>query len=125
LYAPTEAVNIVTGNDWFMNIDTFTSLKLLMKDLECGTDNSLSSVNEVKAKCQQALQLIDDLRYKHHSAHVQLATRQAIQYINKGLYEIEAYLAAYDPATKTSTVTIKDICSPVHAGLETILNLNY
>jgi hypothetical protein len=108
-----------------MNSETFISLKLLMKNLECGTEDSLSAVNEVKSQCQTALQLIDDLRFHNNSAHVQLATRQAIQYIKKALYEIDAYVAAYDPLTKSSTVTIKDICSPVHAGLEIILNLNY
>jgi hypothetical protein len=108
-----------------MNIDTFTSLKLLMEHLECGAEDSLTAVNEIQNKCQEALQLIDELRFKNNSAHVQLATRQAIQYINKALYEIEAYAAAYNPVTKSSTVNIKDICSPLHAGLEIILNLNY
>jgi hypothetical protein len=108
-----------------MNRETFTSLKALMKTLECGTDDSLSAVNEVKNQCQEALQLIDELRFKDNSAHVQLATKQAIQYINKALFEIDAYVTAYNRVSKSSTVNIKDICSPVHAGLEIILNLNY
>jgi hypothetical protein len=108
-----------------MNKETFTSLKLLLKNLECEADDSLPGVNEVKSQCQKALQLIDDLRFNNNSAHVQLATRQAIQYINKALYEIDAYVTAYNPVTKSSPVNIKDICSPVHAGLEIILNLNY
>lgn len=108
-----------------MNRDTFTSLTVLMKNLECGENDSLSAVNELKSQCQEALDLIDDLSFHNNSAHVQLATKQAVQYINKALFEIDAYLAAYNPVTKTSTVNIKDICSPVHAGLEIILNLNY
>jgi hypothetical protein len=108
-----------------MNLDTFASLKLLMQNLECGTDDSLLAVNEIRNKCQEALQLVDDLRFKSNSAHVQLATRQSIQYINKALSEIDAYFVAYNPLTKSSTVNIKDICSPAQAGLEIILNLDY
>ena len=108
-----------------MNREAFTSLKLIMEYLEGEANNNLAAVKEIQHKCQEALNLIEDLRFKNNSPHVQLATKQSIQYINKALFEIEAYSAAYNPATKTSTVNIKDICSPVHAGLEIILNLDY
>lgn len=96
-----------------------------MQNLECEPGNSLTAVQELKTKCQEALQLIDDLRFKNNSDHVLLATKQAIQYINKALFEIDAYVAGYNPVVKSSTVSMRDICSPVHAGLEIILNLNY
>ena len=108
-----------------MNFDTFTALKAIMKNLECEKEISIEAVQELQNQCQEALQLIQDLRFKNNSAHVKLATKQAVQYINKALFEIKAYNASYNPATKTSQVSLKDICSPVHAGMEIILNLNY
>jgi hypothetical protein len=108
-----------------MNIDNFASLKILKENLEREADDSLQGVKEIKQKCLEAVKLIDDLRFKNNSAHVQLATRHALQYINKALFKIEAYFVAYSPVTKTSTVNINDICSPAQSGLEIILNLNY
>lgn len=108
-----------------MNIDNFASLKSLKESLECESNNNLAGMEEIKKKCLEAIQLIDDLRFKNNSAHVQLATRQALQYLNKALFQLETYKASYNPATETSVVSVKDICSPAHAGLEVILNLNY
>ena len=108
-----------------MNIDTFASLKQLKDNLACEQVNSLAAMNEVKIKCREAVRLIDGLRFKNNSAHVQLATKHALQYLTKALFETEAYLAAYDAVSRSSTVNIKDICRPAHAGLEIILNLNY
>jgi hypothetical protein len=113
-----------------MNKETFAALKELMDNLEGEAnnneaDNNIAAVKEIKQKCLEALNLIEDLRFKNNSPHVQLATKQSTQYINKALFEIEAYFAAYDPVSKSSTVSIKDIFSPVHAGLEIILNLDY
>lgn len=108
-----------------MNTDTFAFLRQLKDNLEGRQDISLAAINEIKYQCQQALHLIDNLRFQNNSAHVQLATKQAIQYIEKALYEIDAFAAAYNPRTKSSTVNIKDISSPALAGLEIILNLNY
>lgn len=108
-----------------MNIDHFASLKSLKESLECEPGNNLAAMGEIKRKCLEAIQLIDELRFKNNSAHVQLATRQALQYLDKALIQLEAYTASYNPATESSAVSVKDICSPAHAGLEVILNLNY
>ena len=108
-----------------MNLDNFASLKSLKDSLECEPNNNLAAMEEIKNKCLEAIQLIDDLRFKNNSAHVQLATKQALQYLNKALIQLETYTRSYNPATGSSVVSVKDICSPAHAGLEVILNLNY
>ncbi len=108
-----------------MNNETFISLKLLLESIERGPNDIPLLVNELKLKCEEGLQLIDDLRFSNNSPHVQLATRQSVQYINKALLEIESYLSSYNSNTKKSNVSLQDINSPIHAGLEIILNLNY
>lgn len=108
-----------------MNMNNFAALKSLKESLECEPNNNLVDMAEIKHKCLEAIHLIDDLRFKNNSAHVQLATKQALQYLNKALIQLEAYTRSYNPVTERSVVSVKDVCSPAHAGLEVILNLDY
>lgn len=107
-----------------MNIETFASLKALMNNLECKSEEASPAVSEIKITCQEALHLIDTLRFQNESEHIQLAMKQAYQYINKALYEIETYSNSYNPFINNSKMNIMDICGPAHASLEIILNLN-
>jgi hypothetical protein len=108
-----------------MNIDTFASLKVMMDTLECEAADEKEALSLLHAQCLEILQLVDQLRFSNNSAHVQLATRQALQYLNKGISEIDLKKRAFHLPKKSGKVDLRDICGPVHAGLEIILNLNY
>jgi hypothetical protein len=106
-----------------MNTDTFSSLKEIMTNLECDAHDNPQAVYEIKNQCERVLDLIQHLQFTDNSAHVQLATKHALQYIQRALLEAEAY------ATGTTFINGKgnlmDICGPAHASLEIILNLDY
>ena len=108
-----------------MNVDIFTNLKAIKGNLECEQEESPKAAEDLKIKCLEALRLINDLRFRDNSPHVQLATRHANQYLQKALSEIDAFSVSYNPLTRRSNVLLKDVCAPAHAGLEIILNLNY
>jgi hypothetical protein len=108
-----------------MNVDVFTNLKAIKNNLECEQEESPRAAEDIKSKCLEALHLIDDLRFRDNSPHIQLATRHAIQYLQKALAEIDSFSGSYNPVTRQSNVFLKDVCAPAHAGLEIILNLNY
>jgi hypothetical protein len=108
-----------------MNIDIFKHLKSIKNTLECEKEESLKAADDLRSKCLEALQLIDELRFRDNSPHIQLATRHAIQYLQKALAEIDAFTASYNSASRGRLGNFKDICAPAHAGLEIILNLNY
>ncbi|QHL88959.1 hypothetical protein GU926_16595 [Nibribacter ruber] len=107
-----------------MNIDTFASLKVLMENLECEATNEKEALHELQTQCNEILHLIKTLQFTNNSAHVQLATKQALEYIYKALSEIDTKRVAVQ-AGQNGTVDLHDICGPAHASLEIILNLNY
>lgn len=97
----------------------------MMDNLECEAIDEKEALTELQAQCQEILQLVDQLRFSNNSAHVQLATRQALQYLNRGMSEIDQKKQAFQLAKKSEKIDLSDICGPLHAGLEIILNLNY
>ncbi|WP_157600685.1 hypothetical protein [Rufibacter sp. DG15C] len=108
-----------------MNIDTFASLKVLMENLECEATDEQKALHELQKQCNEILYLIKNLQFNHNSAHVQLATKQALQYIYRALSEIDTKRVAHARVKPKAKVDLQDICGPAHASLEIILNLNY
>ncbi|WP_345164736.1 hypothetical protein [Nibribacter koreensis] len=108
-----------------MNIDTFASLKVLMDNLECEATDEQKALHELQKQCNEILFLIKNLQFNNDSAHVQLATRQALQYIHRAISEIDTKRIENTPVGPNSKVDLQDICGPAHASLEIILNLNY
>jgi len=107
-----------------MNTDTFASLRELMENLECDAHNNPTAVQEIKIQCEKVLQLILHLQFTESSAHVQLATKQALQYIKRALTEAEDYTNGLHSLDANRKGNLMDICGPAHASLEIILNLN-
>ncbi|WP_192823454.1 hypothetical protein [Rufibacter sp. LB8] len=107
-----------------MNTDTFASLKELMDNLECDAHNNPIAVQEIKAQCEKVLELIQHLQFTESSPHVQLATKQALQYIQRALVEAEDYTNGLNSMDANRKENLMDICGPAHAGLEIILNLS-
>ncbi|KAA3435934.1 hypothetical protein [Rufibacter hautae] len=107
-----------------MNTDTFSSLKEILDNLECDAQGNPDAVHEIRNQCEKVLYFIQHLQFSDNSAHVQLATKQALQYIHRALEEAEAYMARGIPAVNGKG-NLMDICGPAHASLEIILNLDY
>lgn len=108
-----------------MNSDTFTSLQDLRDRLKCDVQNSPSKVLEVKSQCEEVLQHIQHLQFTNNSAHVQLATKQALQYIHRAIEQADAFAIGKSFSTGNRKKNLMDICGPAHASLEIILNLNF
>ncbi|WP_157593155.1 hypothetical protein [Rufibacter tibetensis] len=105
-----------------MNTVTFSTLKQLMDDLECDAHDNPDAIYEIRNQCEKVLDLIQHLQFSDNSAHVQLATKQALQYIHSALSAAEVYTASLHSIDRKEDMM--DICGPAHAGLEIILNLN-
>ncbi len=95
-----------------------------MDSLECDAHDNPQALYGIKTQCEKALDLIQHLQFSDNSAHVQLATKQALQYIRRAIYEAEAYTAR-GTAVSNGKGNLMDICGPAHASLEIILNLDY
>ncbi len=106
-----------------MNTDTFASLQKIMNSLECDAYNNPAAVFEIKTQCEQILQLILHLQFTENSAHIQMATRQSLQYIHRALTEAKKYTNGVYPLDSIRKEDLMDICGPAHASLEVILNL--
>ena len=112
-------------NKEIMNHDIFTSLQELMNHLNCKAKNSPTAVLAVRFQCEEVLRHIEHLQFTNNSAHVQLATKQALQYISTAIEEADAYILGKGSLSGNKKKNLMDICGPAHASLEIILNLNY
>ncbi|WP_345164752.1 hypothetical protein [Nibribacter koreensis] len=108
-----------------MNTETFTSLQELMKNLNCKAKNTPTAVLALRYQCEEILEHIEHLGFTNNSAHVQLATKQALQYIHRALEQADAFTLGKGSRTGNQKKNLMDICGPAHASLEIILNLNY